>query len=334
MKVLFHTNTLNYRGTTVAVTDYARYNQEILGNESVILYNGSIPYERDMGTESLVLTELKKQFNVMSYDGNNREVELNRICKDQGVDVAYFIKSGAKNGELPPDREPDVDILAHTRTCVHAVFQVYQPHGDRYAYVSEWLANRMSPVDKPTPFVPHIVNLPPPNKDIRDFLGIPKDAIVFGRYGGYTTFDLSFVKEHIRTVLATNSNIYFLFANTEPFIDHPNVRYIKEIATPQGKSNFIDACDAMLHARGRGESFGLSIAEFLFHNKPVLAWRGGQDQNHLEMLKDSDLIYSEIDVVDKMLNIKELAGKEQWSDRVKQYAPDVVMNKFEEVFLK
>ena len=57
-------------------------------------------------------------------------------------------------------------------------------------------------------------------------------------------------------------------------------------------------------------------------------------RNHLEMLKDSDLIYSEIDVVDKMLNIKELAGKEQWSDRVKQYAPDVVMNKFEEVFLK
>ena len=36
MRVLFHTNTLNYRGTTVAISDYARYNQEVLGNESII----------------------------------------------------------------------------------------------------------------------------------------------------------------------------------------------------------------------------------------------------------------------------------------------------------
>lgn len=334
MKVLFHTNTLNYRGTSVAVTDYAKYNQEILGNESIILYNRSIPYERDMGTESIVVSELSKQFNIISYDGNKREDELNRICKEQGVDVAYFIKSGAKNGELPPDRAPSLNILADTRTCVHAVFQVYQPHGDRYAYVSEWLSNVMSPADHLVPFVPHIVSMPPPDKDIREALGIPKTAVVFGRYGGYTTFDLSFVKEHIRNILAKYSDIYFVFANTEPFVDHPNVKYIKQLITPQGKSNFISACDAMLHARGRGESFGLSVAEFLFHNKPVLAWRGGQDKNHLEMLNNSNLIYSETDLVDKILNIKELASKEEWSNRVSQYEPGRVMAKFDEVFLK
>jgi len=53
MKILFHANTLNFRGTTVAVTDYARYNQEVLGNESVIVYNESLGYEKDMGTRPL-----------------------------------------------------------------------------------------------------------------------------------------------------------------------------------------------------------------------------------------------------------------------------------------
>ena len=39
MKVLFHAEQLNYRGTTNSVVDYARYNQEILGNESAIIYD-------------------------------------------------------------------------------------------------------------------------------------------------------------------------------------------------------------------------------------------------------------------------------------------------------
>ena len=51
MKVLFHTLTLNFRGTAVAVYDYAKYNQEILGNESIICYDASMPYEKDVGTE-------------------------------------------------------------------------------------------------------------------------------------------------------------------------------------------------------------------------------------------------------------------------------------------
>ena len=39
MKIGFHDNSLNLRGTSVALFDYAYYNQKILGNESVIFYN-------------------------------------------------------------------------------------------------------------------------------------------------------------------------------------------------------------------------------------------------------------------------------------------------------
>jgi hypothetical protein len=61
MKILFHTNALNYRGTTVAISDYARFNEEILGHDSVIAYNASLGYEKDMGSEQHVIDTLKKR---------------------------------------------------------------------------------------------------------------------------------------------------------------------------------------------------------------------------------------------------------------------------------
>jgi hypothetical protein len=97
-------------------------------------------------------------------------------------------------------------------------------------------------------------------------------------------------------------------------------------------SKFINTCDAMLHARDRGESFGLSIAEFLSLNKPVLAWNGGHDLNHLDMLKDSGLLYNDASHLNYMLhNLSEF--KQDWTKRVEQFKPVPVMNKFKEVFI-
>ena len=41
VKIAFHDNQLGERGTTVAVFDYAYYNKHILGNESIIMYDGT-----------------------------------------------------------------------------------------------------------------------------------------------------------------------------------------------------------------------------------------------------------------------------------------------------
>ena len=134
----------------------------------------------------------------------------------------------------------------------------------------------MTPPNENPLWVPHMVDLPEPNKNLREKLGIPKNATVFGRYGGFDTFDLPFVYQPIVDIVEKYTDVYFVFANTRPFANHPRIKYVKEIVTKQGKSNFINSCDFMVHARHRGESFGLSIAEFLFHNKPVLAWEIGR----------------------------------------------------------
>ena len=37
MKIAFHSNQLGLRGTEIALFDYAYYNRELLGNESIII---------------------------------------------------------------------------------------------------------------------------------------------------------------------------------------------------------------------------------------------------------------------------------------------------------
>lgn len=315
MKVLFHVNTVNYRGTTVAVTDYAKYNQEILGNESIIVYNDSLGYEKDMGSELRVINDLKKQFNVIGY----KEGDLEGVIDKEKVDFAYFLRSGEY--EYLPE---------NVRTGVHAVFQRHQPHGNVYAYISEWLSNKMT--GGTTPFVPHIVSLPKPDKTYREAFNIRPDQIVVGRYGGYYTFDLPFVKKAVEQIVTRTDKFVFLFMGTEPFVTSPCVRYITETQDLQKKANFIETCDVMLHGRQRGESFGLSIAEFLSLNKPVLSWEEGHDLNHLELLKDSNLLYNQYNLLDKLSSIKDLDNQE-WSKRVEQFKPEIVMKKFNEVFL-
>lgn len=313
MKVLFHTPTLNFRGTTVAVADYAKYNQEILGNESIICYNESIPYQRDMGTEPAVLEALSKRFQVVV----NTDIE--QVIDSNQVDVAYFLRAGNK--------EP---LPTNCKTAVHAVFQLYEPHGDSYAYISEWLANKMH---VGSPFVPHIVQLPKPIGDFKQALSIAADKTVIGRIGGANTFDLPFVKQAIVNVLAKRSDYVFVFVGTNVWINHPNVIFLQEIHNLQQKSNFINTCDAMIHGRSQGESFGLAIAEFLLLDKPVMAWEGGADQHHASVLKDSGLLYTEQTVEDTINNIKNYVGREDWSLRVTKFSPTEVMNKFKKVFL-
>ena len=316
MKILFHANTLNFRGTTVAVNDYARYNEEILGNESIIAYNMSYGYEKDVGTSKEVHSLLSSRFKVLGYQDTK---SLQRIIDVDKPDLAYFIRAG-NTDSLP----------TNVRTGVHAVFQYNEPHGDVYAYISEWLTNKMT--NGTTPFVPHIVQLPHPTRDYRKALGIRKDQIVIGRIGGHFTFDLPFVQQIIKGIVEKDDRFVFLLMGTYPSLSHPNVKYIKESFDTYKKANFINICDAMLHARERGESFGLAIAEFLSLNKPVLAWEGGLDLNHLEMLKDSGTLYNETNLVEKLNNIKELDNQD-WTKRVEQYKPEIVMRKFKEVFL-
>jgi hypothetical protein len=303
MTVLFHENQLNLRGTSVALYDYAHYNETILGNISYI----AAPRNSDLSA----LEKFVNRFGdrVLLYtDFNTLVLDINKITN---IDTAYFIKYGINDGLLFPG----------VKNIVHYVFDGSQPHGDHYLGVSEWLSEKYN-----TDYLPHIVSMPDINYSYRDFLNIPKDSIVFGRYGGADQFDVGYLREAIEA--AANLGVYFLFMNTNVFTKiHSNILYVNPTHDVESKAAFINTCDAMIHGRVEGETFGLSICEFLYYDKPIVTNIEGKDKNHVRLLKDKGYYYSSVNELYSILvNFKK--GGFDGRSLVKKYESTHVMNKF------
>lgn len=146
------------------------------------------------------------------------------------------------------------------------------------------------------PWVPHMVDLVPANRGLRRELGIPLDAVVLGRHGGADSFDLSFARREVIRAARQRSDLWFLFLGTEPFPLPPRterVRFLPGTVDPGEKAAFLQACDGMIHARQRGETFGLAVAEFAVLGKPVITWNRSPESFHLEALGEGHWRYGD-----------------------------------------
>lgn len=312
----FHSNQLCERGTEVAMFDYAYYNQYKYGNKSIIFY----PLNSENNKEEVV-KKFKQYFYCFGY---NDFKEIDNCIKELNINYFYNIKYGNNDGKL----------VTNCSNLVHAVFCV-EPHGDKYATVSENLMKKYN-YNK---FVPHMINLPKyVTTNLKEELNIPNDAIVIGRYGGYDSFDIDYVKQAIKDFLNTNNNnynIYFLFANTEPFINKPNknIIYLDKIVDLNKKVKFINTCDCLLHARKEGETFGLVVGEFSTMNKPVITCKSQIDNSHIDILGDKAIIYDSYESLTNILNNinKLITSRTDWN-AYQEYEPEKVMEQFYNVF--
>jgi len=317
MKIAFHSNQLGVRGIEVALYDYALYNRELLGNKSVII--------SDANADLAAYDKFKNQFEVFLY---NDFSEVEQYVNRNNIDVVYYQKSGQYDGKL----------VANVKNVVHSVFQFYQPHGEVYSYISEWLANQMGgPTQSYVPYIVDILKYDH-NEDYREFLNIPKDAIVFGYYGGPDSFNIDFAKKAVIDVARTNKNVYFVFMNSIPFCDEPNVLFLEGTTDFHKKIGFINTCDACIHARNGGESFGLTVAEFSSKNKPVITTSyctvALNDLAHLHMLGDKAVLYNNYsDLVEVLTNFKSLIDTNKDWNAYEQFTPTKVMEKFKNTFL-
>ena len=297
-----HDNALSERGTTVALEAYARMLEEE-GHRVIIGYNRT-----NKNNNAKVIEAIANKFELLPYKNFKK-----LFAKELKFDRAYWIKEGLNDGKLLPN----------VQNYVHSVFQYYEPHGYKYFYVSKWLADSMKSTYKDSEsarcaqktgtinannfdFLPHSIDPLSKNANVRDALGIPDNALLVLRYGGFETFDIQFVQESIRDILLTCSDIYFCFINTKKFIKNERVIFLPAIINLQEKFNYLAAADLFLHARERGESFGLAIAEAQSVGLPVIAWRGGTDKNHLEMIPKERLYSGKEDVLQLLLNYRNM----------------------------
>jgi len=315
MKIVYQDNQLCLRGTTVAVYDYALHNKLIMGYDPVIVYDKNHRFN-----DSKVISKFINTFGSESVIGYQDTNDMKRICDKVKADIFYSMKAGLNDGI----------VADNIKNCIHSVFQLKQPHGDVYAYISKWLADKMG---GDYPNVPYIVDLPKVGGDFREFLNIPRDAFVLGRHGGYDTFDIGFAKEAIIETINSRSNLYYVFVNTEPFYKHERIRYVDNIVGLDSKTKFINTCDAMIHARNQGESFGLAIAEFSLLNKPVILYGGGVDLNHVEMLKNVGVFYKNKQELMNILLNYERNDNMNYDVVSDKYSPSIVTNIFKDVFV-
>ena len=329
-KVAFHSYQLGQRGTEVAMYKYAKYNQDILGNKSIIISTDTRP------TPSLEM--FQKDFPVILYDnvwqndGKNDALrnKLEHICDIQKVDAFYAIKGGENDGIMPNN----------VKSLAHAVFRTDQPHGTVYAGICDYICTKFN---SGAPYIYHIIEPEAPEitDDLRHKLGIPLHALVLGRHGGNDTFSLEFVKDSIRRTLDLRSDIYFVFLNTNRFIDHDRVIHIPYTSSFIDKARFVNTCDAMIHARYDGEIFSVAIPEFSTRNKPIITWKpdripGHYDTGHLHVLKDSAVYYRDgADLTNILTGItKSFINSKDWDMYKDNYSPKKVMDQFDEIFLK
>jgi hypothetical protein len=316
-KIGFDAGLMSLRGTHIAIFDYALQNQEILGNESIIFYD-----RRSEHSQPSVFQKFKQEFRLIPYEQFN---DIQSMTQLRLIEAMYLIKSG----------ERDDYMLSGVPNLMHAVFpqKIQEMHADIYAYVSKWLSDECS--NGKIPYVPHMINLPVVGGSLRTSLGISESATVFACYGGGDSFNLGFVKKVIAEVASVDKKVYFLFMNIEPFIDHSQIIFLPGNSDPLFKSSFINSCDAMIHARGIGESFGLACGEFSIHNKPVITYALSPQRNHIDVLGPKAILYKGPNELKRIFSDfdKTWYQSQDWNCYSEEFSPAAVMKKFASVFL-
>lgn len=350
-KIIMVTDAISIRGDSINLENYATILRKYYGIESIIAYNPS-----NLSNSSQRIREI--QGNEIRVETYFSESELVSISRNFDATHGYF----AADGRYFPRWIPGIKHLNH------AVFRFFEPYGDKYAYVSEWLhkyANRKrisrtgselenvyaisdSPYrvnkEMKTGWVPHTV-LPKfeSGSEFRKKYNISNDVFLVGRIGGFKTFSDPEAKKAICELLESNKDIIFCFANTEKFVHHKNAIFLEEV-DELGKWQFYDACNLLLNCRISGESFGFTIVEPLMINKPVLApsilRNRLMDQNQISILKYQGLLYhSRMHLKYLILNYKkhhyssEVYNSKRFSKLVEQYNGESVAERFVEFFL-
>ena len=133
-------------------------------------------------------------------------------------------------------------------------------------------------------------------------------------------------------------DIYFLFMGVDPFIKPKwwksklkNIIFLPPSADINRKLKFINTCSALLHARERGETFGITVAEFVLQNKPVITFADSPEKAHLMELGNDAYLYRNKNELKEILLDTDLSKTAIKS--YEKFLPQQVMEQFKKVFI-
>lgn len=321
MNIGFFVRHFGERGTETSVYDYAHYNEIILKNKSYILcLTQESQAQVGLPLDRFSYDKFKSRFEIIELTSF---VNMPTIIKKFNLSFFYTQAWGGEDF-YEFNKYP---IWSPCKTIKHCVFSTDFKEGDFYISISDYVNENCK---TNYPVIPYIVERPNNKEDLRNTLNIPIDATIFGRHGGLDTFNLDFAHLAIKEFLETTLNTYFIFMNTKKFYEHPRIIYLEKSIDSVLKEKFVNTCDAMIHARSDGETFGHSIAEFSIRNKPIITCPIGALE-HIKILGDKAIIYrSQTELVHIFKNIKMIKNSKLNWNAYEKYTPEYVMNLFNE----
>jgi hypothetical protein len=319
LTVGFVVNCLSLRGTETVAWAFAHYNETMLGNRSMVFVKrrkGEPVDDHNVNDNTEEAAEwFISRFGEVHYHPDN---EIDDAMREKDVDVCLVEMYGSNEEWVPKD----------IPSILHCVFRPLLK-GTIPTGISNCVARGMISV------LPNIVpHHHETTEDMREDLGIPKDAIVFARYGGYYQFNIEIAHIAVKNVSSRNPNVYFIFMNTHPFMEPTkNVIFLPGTRSLYQKKRFINTCDAYLHARADGETFGAAIAEFAMCDKNIITCRYQMDyfQNeHLCVLGKQCIMYDDQLQLEHILENYPMYKKDMTNNGYYAYTPEKVMPLFEQ----
>jgi len=308
VRFLLHTNSLSERGDGVTVLALASAMKKFLGISVTIAYMESNP------SNSRVKIAEAEERGISTFAYSSKP-QLDSFASENGITHSYVYSDGKKQGLAYFDEtNPESFRIANTKHFTHVVFRNYTPHGDVYAYISDWLFNWSLPKQwifsiwnflyrenngirtsvTSFPFFIEEWPLEFESHKFRRSLGISDDAKVVGRIGGAKEFSDPAARRAVKRILLEEQGVHFVMVNTEHFFEHERLHYIGQLTRGQ-VHDFYQSCDLLINGRRMGESFGYSVVEPLSLGKPVLVphWIRNplMDKHHLEVVKGLGLSY-------------------------------------------
>lgn len=146
------------------------------------------------------------------------------------------------------------------------------------------------------------VKPPLSNEDLREELGIPNDALVFGRIGrdDENIYDPININAYSRV---EQDNVFFVLVNPSTKcrsdikdLGIKNAKYIEKTTDEVRVSKFYNTIDVLAHARKDGECSPQNVWEAFSHGKPVISHYGHPFNGHIEVIQDCGFVVMKDDV--------------------------------------
>ena len=210
-------------------------------------------------------------------------------------------------------------------------------------YVSkhvQWMANMQGA--KNHHVVRNPIEAPYSTENLREELGIPNDAFVFGRIGrdDENIYDPINIEAFSKVA---SSNSYFVFVNPSGSsrddiqrLGITNARFIERTTSEVRLSQFYNTIDVLAHSRKDGECNPANCWEAMAHGKPVISHYAHPFNGHIEVIRDCGFVVLNGDIdeyarimkkfIDKEIDYFKLSEKciNNWQQTC---TPDIVGNK-------